>query len=100
MQLLKDIYPQHSNDVDFYAIGMFPGTDVALFEEFGNERGYTFPVAVPKSGILADLKVTIQSTKIAFDSNGTIVHRNGMGKGDPETWRQVFADLAKSGDQS
>ena len=96
MQLLKDIYPQYSEDVDFYAIGMFPGTDVALFEEFGKERGYTFPVAVPKSGIVGDLKVTIQSTKIAFDSKGTIVHRNGMGKGDPETWHQVFTELAKS----
>ncbi len=100
MQQLKEIYPQYSEDVDFYAVGMFPGTDVALFDEFGSERGYTFPVAVPVNGILADLKVTIQSTKIAFDASGTIVHRNGMGKGDPETWRQVFADLAKSEEQS
>ena len=97
---MKDIYPQYKDDVNFYAIGMFPGTDVALFQEFGNERGYTFPVAVPESGILADLKVTIQSTKIAFDASGTIIHRNGMGKGDPETWHQVFTDLSNSGEQS
>ena len=96
MQLLKDIYPQYADDVDFYAIGMFPGNDVALFEEFGVKRGYTFPVAVPRSGILEALKVTIQSTKIAFDTNGIITHRNGMGKGDPETWHQVFTELSSS----
>ena len=100
MQLLKDIYPQYADDVDFYAIGMFPGNDVALFEEFGKKRGYTFPVAVPRSEILESLKVTIQSTKIAFDANGTIIHRHGMGRGNPEIWHEVFAALTKSGGKS
>ena len=97
---MKDIYPDYAADVDFYAIGMFPGNDVALFEEFANERGYTFPVAVPESKILEDLKVTIQSTKIAFDANGTIIHRYGMGRGDPEIWREVFSLLTESREKS
>jgi hypothetical protein len=44
---------------------------------------------------MADLGVTIQSTKIAFDSRGMITYREGMGQGNDEEWRRVFTELAE-----
>ena len=96
MQRLKGVYPQYADKVDFYAVGVFPTHDVEVFEEFRVKRGYPWPVAVPQGDLLPDLNVTIQSTKIAFDSEGLVVHRAGMGKGSPEIWHRVFTELSTS----
>jgi hypothetical protein len=93
LEQLKPIYDQYGEDVDFYAVGVFPGDDVAPFVKFAKERNYPWPVAVPEGQLLEDLYVTIQSTKIAINRHGTIVHRAGMGRGSPEIWRRVFTDL-------
>ena len=53
-------------------------------------------MAEPTGTMLRDLKVLVQSTKIAVDSQGVIIYRDGYGQGDEETWRQVFQDLASS----
>ena len=102
MQLLKDIWPQYAKDVDFYAVGVPFLNDRAIsdFEEFRIKRDYPFPVAVPQGQLLRDLNITIQSTKVAFDSQGVIVHRAPMGSGlkdnAAEIWHGVFADLSAS----
>jgi hypothetical protein len=98
LQLLKDIYPQYADDVDFYAVGVpfLNNREISDFEDFRVKRGYPWPVAVPQGDLLRDLNVTIQSTKVAFDSEGIIVHRAGMGKGSPEIWHQVLTDLSAS----
>ena len=93
---MKTIYPQYAEDVDFYAVGVFPGDDVAPFVELAEKRGYPWPVAIPEGPLLEDLFVTIQSTKIAVNRHGVITHRASMGRGSPEIWHQVFADLAAS----
>ena len=36
--------------------------------------------------MIADLKVTSLSTKIAFNSAGVITYRDGYGKGNREVW--------------
>jgi hypothetical protein len=91
---MKQVYPQYADRVSFYAIGMDPGFDIADFEEFRLKQDYPWPVAVPIGDLIADFRVNIQSTKIAFDGEGVITHRGGMGYGSPEIWRQVFTDLA------
>ena len=96
MRRLKDIYPQYAEDVDFYAVGVFPHDSVDPFVEFAEKRGYPWPVAIPEGPLLEDLFVTIQSTKIAINRHGTIVHRAGMGKGSPEVWHEVFRELSRS----
>ena len=44
--------------------------------------------------MLRDMKVLVQSTKIAIDAQGVIVYRDGYGRGGEDVWRQVFKDLA------
>ena len=98
MRRLKDIYPEYAEAVDFYAIGTFSKRIESLetLESYRQKQGHPWPVANPTDGaILQTLGVTVQSTKIAFDGNGVITYRDGFGDGDPEVWRQVFADLAQ-----
>lgn len=96
MQRLQAIYPDYAPEVAFYAVGVHPGIveDLAALERYRRERGQPWPVAVAPRQLLADLNVTIQSTKIAFDGQGTITYREGMGQGNAAAWREVFAALA------
>ena len=95
---MKDVYPQYADEVDFYAIGVHPKVyeDIDLLEKFRVERGHPWPVATAPSEVMAELGVTIQSTKIAFDSRGTIIYREGMGQGSDEQWHRVFTELSQS----
>ncbi len=95
---MKEIYPDYAGEVDFYAIGVHPGIveDIEDLEAYRQERGHPWPVATADPEVMALLGVTIQSTKIAFDSQGTIAYREGMGQGDDEEWRRVFAELSAS----
>ena len=93
---MKTIYPQYAEDVDFYAVGVFPGDHIAPFVEFAEKRGYPWPVAIPEGELLESLYVTIQSTKIAINRDGLITHRAGMGRGSPKIWHEVFSDLSTS----
>ena len=93
---MQNIYPDYAGDVAFYAIGVHPGIveNLADLERYRQQSNHPWPVAVAPRQLLADLNVTIQSTKIAFDRNGTITYREGMGRGDNATWHQVFTQLA------
>ena len=93
---MGDIYPDYADAVAFYAVGVHPGIveNLADLERYRQERSHPWPVAVAPRQLLAGLNVTIQSTKIAFDGNGVITYREGMGRGDDATWRQVFTQLA------
>ncbi len=94
---MKDIYPQYAGDVDFYAIGVHPGIveDITTLETYRAERDHPWPVATAPAQVMADLGVTIQSTKIAFDREGMITYREGMGQGDDQEWRRVFTELSQ-----
>ena len=95
---MKDIYPEYAAEVDFYAVGVHPGVVESLdtLETYRRERGHPWPVATAPPQVMADLGVTIQSTKIAFDGQGTIIYREGMGEGDDAEWHRVFTELAQS----
>jgi hypothetical protein len=51
-------------------------------------------VAEAAGSTLRDLKVQVQSTKMAFDGQGVVVYRDGYAQGDPDRWREVFQQLA------
>lgn len=63
-------------------------------EAYREREGHPWLVAEPLGTMLRDIKVLVQSTKIAVDSQGVIVYRDGYGQGGEETWRQTFQELA------
>ncbi len=92
-----EVYPHFAGWVAVYAVGSDPTEDLALLEKFRLAQGQTWPVATPVGSMLQDLEVLQRSTKIAFDANGVIIYRARFGQGDPKEWRQVFQELAESG---
>ena len=94
---MKEIYPDYADDVAFYAVGLHPGLkeEMTVLKAYKEQNGYPWAIATGPTEMMAALGVTIQSTKIAFDTNGTIVYREGMGAGDEEIWRQVFSELSQ-----
>ena len=93
MRSLTEIYPEFSGSVDLYAVNVDTSDSLKSAAQFGQNQGWTFPVAHPGEGMIRDFKVTKQSTKVAFDGNGVIVYRDGFGRGDPGRWQQVFQEL-------
>ena len=91
-----DIYPEFAGQVAFYAVGQDPTESLGEMEQYRERQGYPWPVAEPIDKMLIDLRVLQQSTKIAVDARGIITYRAGYGRGDPDTWWQVFQGLAKS----
>ncbi len=93
---MKSVYPEFADQVDFYAVGQDPSESLELMERYRQQQGYPWPIAETDPQNLRTLRVLQSSTKIAVDARGVIIYRDGHGGGDPETWRQVFRDLAAS----
>lgn len=94
---MKTIYPEYSGQVNFYAIAVSKNFDnLERLENYRERNGHPWPVAniADEQSALAELNVAYQSTKIAFDSRGIIIYRDGFGGGGTDTWRQVFTELA------
>lgn len=91
---MKEIYPDYASDVDFYAVGTDPFESIQEMEAYREEQGYPWPIAYAGDGMLADFRITSQSTKVVFDSEGIIVYRDTYGRGDAEQWRSVFEEIS------
>ena len=94
MAQIKEFYPEYADGVDFIAIGQDPTEPLDELVAFRDGQDHPWPVAIPGRGMLASLRITSQSFKLAFDGDGLITYRDGYGGGDVETWRNVMAALA------
>jgi len=83
---LKDVYPEFTDDVVFISIGVDPTETMSELVKYKDLHSHPWAVAKPLGKMIADLKVTSQSTKIAFNSSGIITYRDGYGKGNKEIW--------------
>lgn len=90
---MKDVYPEFSDRIDFYAIGQSPFESIETLKTYRKKEGYPWPVAEIDPDILKNLRVLQQSTKIALDHRGIISYRAGYAEGGPDKWREVFDDL-------
>ena len=92
---MKNVYPEFAGSVDFYAIGLSSFESIEDLESFREKERYPWPIAGIDTGVLKDLDVLLQSTKIALDHQGIISYRAGYATGGDAEWREVFADLAE-----
>ncbi len=83
---LKEVYPEFTDDIVFISVGVDPTESMADLVQYKNQHGHPWTVAQPVGKMIADLRVTSQSTKIAFNSSGIITYRDGYGKGNKEIW--------------
>lgn len=91
---MKDVYPEFADQVAFYAIGQDITENIEQLEAYREKEGYQWPIATIERDVLRDLRIIIQSTKIALDHRGVITYRAGFANGSPSEWREVFTGLA------
>ena len=82
--------------MDFYAVNADPSESLKSAAQYGQNQGWTFPVAHPDGGMLRNFNIVKHSVKVAFGADGVIVYRDGFGRGNPDTWTEVFQDLSGS----
>ena len=95
MRSLKDqVGTDYSDKVAFYVVGTNPNESVEELDEDRQKKGLPWPVAYADEGMLAALNISSQASKIAIGSDGTIIHRYGVGSGSYGSWTALFDDIA------
>ena len=92
--MLKDVYPEYQDFVDFYAVNIDMGDDMESLIRFRDEQGHPWPVAQAPSTMPPQYNVPHIPTQVAIDSNGVIAFRGKSGAEPEETWRRVFQELS------
>ena len=94
LSVLADIYPDYADAVDLIVVGQDPTEPIEDLVSNRDDAGYVWPVALAGPRMLADLRITTQSYKLALSAEGVITYRAGLGSGNAQVWREVLADLA------
>ena len=94
--MLKDVYPEYQDSVDFYAVNIDLGEDLSSLVMFRDGQNHPWPVAQAAAGMLPEYNIQQQSTKVAIDRDGVIVFREGFGVEPAETWNQLFRELSQA----
>ena len=56
--------------------------------------------ATPSAGLLVDLGIKVQSTKLVLDNENTVVARYGYGGGNSKQWISVLSSLMEQEQQA
>ena len=56
--------------------------------------------ATPSAGLLVDLGIKVQSTKLVLDNENTVVARYGYGRGNSKQWISVLSSLMEQEQQA
>ena len=86
----------YDDRVAFYVMGTSPFESIEQLEEDRREKDLPWPVAYPGKGMLEALDISSQASKIAIGGDGTITHRYGVGRGDYDSWRELFDEIASN----
>ena len=93
--MIKDIYPDYKDSVEFYAVGWEPFVELSDLVSFKNKQGHPWPVALAPPTLFPQYNVLQHSTKVAIDRDGVIVFREGYGVNVSDTsWRNLFQELS------
>ncbi len=96
-RLLKGIYPDYGDRVTFLAVSYAANLELGHDERVWKRENWPWLIGEPMGTMARDYRITISSTKIAFDSRGVIIYRAGFGEGGDDKFRQVFKQLVASG---
>ncbi len=95
MRRIKDeIGATYNDEVAFYIVGTDPSESLDILEADRVRNDLPWQVAYADEGMLDTLRIYTQASKIALSGDGTITHRYGIGKGDYESWGDLFDDIS------
>ena len=95
MRSIKEqVGANYDDQIAFYLVGTAPYEDIDQLEADRMAKGLAWPVAYPGDEMLASLNISSQASKIAIGRDGAITHRYGVGRGDYDSWGELFEDIA------
>ena len=93
-RIREDIGDRYNDQVAFYIVGTDPSESLETLEADRKRLGLPWITASAEEGMLHTLQIYTQASKVAIGSDGKITHRYGIGKGDFESWADLFDDIA------
>ena len=93
-RIKEEIGDSYNDRVTFYIVGTDPSESIDILEADRQREGLPWITAYADEGMLKKLKIYTQPSKVALSGNGIITHRYGFGKGDFESWSDLFDDIA------
>jgi len=90
---MKEIDQDSGGNITFVPVDIGYNSSLTELKNFSQSENYKWKVGKASADMLKAFGVTIQSTKIAIDRTGTIVYREGYGKGTPEDWLSIIKDM-------
>ena len=96
-EVLKDIYPEYDQEVEFIAINLDPAESEDKIKNYAEKlgiEGIRFVKADP--AVVAEYGVKTTTTKFAIGRSGTILW-TGSGAADEDVWRIILGGLRDSG---
>ncbi len=93
--MLKDVYPEYQDSVDFYALSYDLFVELSELVRYRDGQDHPWPVAKAPAAMLPQYNIVQQSTKVAIDRDGVILFREGYGVEDAETWHRLFRELSQ-----
>ena len=94
--VVKTIYPNYKNNVEFVAIDLDTSEDAELIKEYVEKSGLgDIKFALAKASVLSDYGVRSTTTKYAIARDGTILWK-GSGDVDAATWNTILKGLEAS----
>ena len=79
--------------MEFIAVNIDHSLDLAKLHAFSTERNYPWAVGQADIKMLRAFGITVQSTKIAINTDGVIVYRAGYGEGTSQEWASVLGNM-------
>ena len=80
----------------FYIVGTDPSETLETLEADREREGLPWTTASAEEGMLDSLQIYTQASKVAISADGVITHRYGFGKGNFESWAELFDDIASN----
>ena len=91
--MLKDIYPDYQDSVDFYVVGI-AGEPLSELVKFKEEQNYPWPIAKAPPRLAPDYNIRQTSSKVAIDGNGLIIFSESYSVEARDTWVRLFQELS------
>ena len=93
-RIKDDIGTDYNDRVAFYIVGTDPSETIERLEADRERLDLPWQAAYADEDMLDSLRIYTQASKIAISGDGTITHRYGIGKGDYESWGDLFKDIS------
>ena len=77
-------------------MGTDPSETLDTLEADREREGLPWATASAEEGMLDSLQIYTQASKMAISADGIITHRYGFGKGNFESWEELFDDMVSN----